>query len=60
MNNKTEKELSDELYQKVSSLCSINLLKRSGVFKREVDTLMRVARRISLRASNPYYVEDDK
>ena len=60
MNNKTEKELSDELFEKVSSLCSINLLKRSNVFKREVDTLMRVARRISLRASNPYYAEDDK
>ena len=60
MNNKTEKELSDELFEKVSSLCSINLLKRSTIFKREIDTLMRVSRRISLRASNPYYVEDDK
>lgn len=60
MNNKTEKELSDELFEKVSSLCSINLLKSSTIFKREIDTLMRVSRRISLRASNPYYEEDDK
>lgn len=52
-----EKQLVDEIFEEISSLCSIKELSDVELFKRETSVLVRTSRKISLRASNPYFLE---